>query len=188
MDAKVLPNNVDGYRTTFTCELCGFEPKTKNKYRERKHHLVTKHFKERIDQEIPNSEPFSCLRAGCVYVGSNKETLFRHAMRQHNLLKIFICEALAEKGIPYSVDDDNRRRKRKLSDPTEKKQVSSRFGGHEESKSEHFIEFVPSSGMEEWRRNCFGNPDESKQSQLVKGTHLGLETNHSSREIKRLYK
>ena len=26
-----LPNNINGHRTTHTCELCGFEPKTKNK-------------------------------------------------------------------------------------------------------------------------------------------------------------
>ena len=34
-----LPNNVNGHRTTHTCELCGFEPKTKNKYREKQETL-----------------------------------------------------------------------------------------------------------------------------------------------------
>ena len=46
--------------TNFTCELCGFEPKTKNKYREKQDHLAMKHFKDKIDKIIPNSQPYIC--------------------------------------------------------------------------------------------------------------------------------
>ena len=45
--------------TNFTCELCGFEPKTKNKYREKQDHLAMKHFKDKIDKIIPHSQPYN---------------------------------------------------------------------------------------------------------------------------------
>ena len=47
-----LPNNVNGHRTIYTCELCGFEPKTINKLREKQDHLIMKHFKEKINDIV----------------------------------------------------------------------------------------------------------------------------------------
>ena len=32
LETAQLPNNVNSHGTDFTCELCGIEPKTKNKY------------------------------------------------------------------------------------------------------------------------------------------------------------
>merc|ERR1712013_334077 len=46
LDIQGLPKNANGFRTTHTCELCGFEPKTKNKYREKQallRHYTGKH-------------------------------------------------------------------------------------------------------------------------------------------------
>merc|ERR1712062_874945 len=39
----------------FTCELCGFRPKTKNKYIEKQDHLMNRHFKKQIDQLLVNN-------------------------------------------------------------------------------------------------------------------------------------
>ena len=52
LDIKGLTNNALGFRTIHTCELCGFEPSSKNKYREKQDHLVRKHFREQIEEEI----------------------------------------------------------------------------------------------------------------------------------------
>jgi len=176
--ASALPNNVDGYRTGFTCELCGFEPKTKNKYRERKHHLVMKHFKERIDKEIPASEPFTCPTVGCVYIGVNKQSLLRHSIRQHNLLKLFICDALAEKGIAYSLTDEGRRRKRKYSEPTElqdEKQNSSRLD-HSENKTKHLgqlRDIIIPSVSNDWRRHLFGSSEDQQTTRRATSSFFG---------------
>ena len=49
---------------SLTCELCGFEPRTKNKYREKQDHLVEKHFKDEIDKIIPFCSPYVCPEQG----------------------------------------------------------------------------------------------------------------------------
>ena len=49
---------------SLTCELCGFEPRTKNKYREKQDHLVEKHFKDEIDKIIPFCSPYVCPAEG----------------------------------------------------------------------------------------------------------------------------
>ena len=49
---------------SLTCELCGFEPRTKNKYREKQDHLVEKHFKDQIDKIIPFCSPYACPEEG----------------------------------------------------------------------------------------------------------------------------
>jgi hypothetical protein len=67
LDIQGLPKNASGFRTTHTCELCGFEPKTKNKYREKQDHLVMKHFKERIDKIFPHCRPYSCPADECPF-------------------------------------------------------------------------------------------------------------------------
>ena len=98
-----LPKNVNGFRTTHTCELCGFEPKTKNKYREKQDHLVMKHFKEKIDKIFPHSRPYACPTAECGFQGKDKQALLRHYTGKHGILEKYLKEALAEKGTYYSL-------------------------------------------------------------------------------------
>ena len=57
------------------CELCGFEPKTKNKSRERQDHLAMKHYRDRIQADLSASTNFSCPM--CDYVGKDKQTIYR---------------------------------------------------------------------------------------------------------------
>jgi hypothetical protein len=97
-----LPKNLNGFRTTHTCELCGFEPKTKNKYREKQDHLVMKHFKERIDKIFPHCRPYTCPSEDCVFTGKDKQALLRHYTGKHGILEKYLKEALAEKGINYT--------------------------------------------------------------------------------------
>ena len=96
-----LPKNVNGVRTAHTCELCGFEPKTKNKYREKQDHLVMKHFKEKIDKIFPHCRPYSCPTAECSFTGKDKQALLRHYTGKHGILERYLREALAEKGISF---------------------------------------------------------------------------------------
>ena len=86
LDLVGLPKNANGFRTTHTCELCGFEPKTKNKYREKQDHLVMKHFKERIDKIFPHCRPYSCPNPECDFTGKDKQALLRHYTGKHKLL------------------------------------------------------------------------------------------------------
>ena len=44
------------------CDICGFEPYTKNKYREKQDHLTKQHFKERIDALLPLTSPYRYTR------------------------------------------------------------------------------------------------------------------------------
>ena len=96
-----LPKNLNGIRTTHTCELCGFEPKTKNKYREKQDHLVMKHFKEQIDKIFPHCRPYTCPTPDCNFTGKDKQALLRHYTGKHGILEKYLKEALAEKGINY---------------------------------------------------------------------------------------
>ena len=104
-----LPKNSNGFRTTHTCELCGFEPKTKNKYREKQDHLVMKHFKEKIDKIFPHCRPYSCPAAECVFNGKDKQALLRHYTGKHGILERYLREALAEKGISVRISTENTR-------------------------------------------------------------------------------
>ena len=106
-----LPKNVNGFRTTHTCELCGFEPKTKNKYREKQDHLVMKHFKEKIDKIFPHSRPYACPTEECGFQGKDKQALLRHYTGKHGILEKYLKEALAEKGISYVPGDHGSKRK-----------------------------------------------------------------------------
>ena len=94
-----LPKNLNGIRTTHTCELCGFEPKTKNKYREKQDHLVMKHFKEKIDKIFPHCRPYTCPSGDCSFTGKDKQALLRHYTGKHGILERYLREALAENGI-----------------------------------------------------------------------------------------
>lgn len=110
LDLNGLPKNQNGFRTTHTCELCGFEPKTKNKYREKQDHLVMKHFKEKIDKIFPHCRPYACPAPECPFTGKDKQALLRHYTGKHGILERYLKEALAEKGIDYSPNENGKRR------------------------------------------------------------------------------
>ena len=110
LDIQGLPKNANGFRTTHTCELCGFEPKTKNKYREKQDHLVMKHFKERIDKIFPHCRPYSCPNTECSFEGKDKQALLRHYTGKHGVLELYLKEALMAKGINYHLSDSAKRK------------------------------------------------------------------------------
>ena len=110
VDINGLPKNANGIRTTHTCELCGFEPKTKNKYREKQDHLVMKHFKDRIDKIFPHCRPYKCPNPDCDFTGKDKQALLRHYTGKHGVLELYLREALAEKGIQYNISDSAKRK------------------------------------------------------------------------------
>jgi len=110
LDVQGLPKNANGFRTTHTCELCGFEPKTKNKYREKQDHLVMKHFKERIDKIFPHCRPYSCPNTECVFEGKDKQALLRHYTGKHGVLELYLKEALQARGINYHLSDSAKRK------------------------------------------------------------------------------
>ena len=110
LDLVGLPKNTNGFRTTHTCELCGFEPKTKNKYREKQDHLVMKHFKEKIDKIFPHCRPYTCPAASCEFTGKDKQALLRHYTGKHGILEQFLREALSERGINYAPGDFPKRK------------------------------------------------------------------------------
>eukprot|EP00088_Acartia_fossae_P039342 TRINITY_DN4095_c0_g1_i10.p1 TRINITY_DN4095_c0_g1~~TRINITY_DN4095_c0_g1_i10.p1 ORF type:complete len:472 (-),score=175.36 TRINITY_DN4095_c0_g1_i10:298-1713(-) len=110
LDMNALPKNANGIRTTHTCELCGFEPKTKNKYREKQDHLVMKHFKDRIDKIFPHCRPYTCPNPDCDFTGKDKQALLRHYTGKHGVLELYLREALAEKGIQYNISDSAKRK------------------------------------------------------------------------------
>jgi len=105
-----LPKNVNGVRTAHTCELCGFEPKTKNKYREKQDHLVMKHFKEKIDKIFPHCRPYACPTPECGFTGKDKQALLRHYTGKHGILERYLREALAEKGISFVPGESGKRK------------------------------------------------------------------------------
>ena len=70
------------------CELCGFVPYTKNKYREKQDHLAKFHFKERIDAVLPTGRPYACPADECEYLGKDKQDILRHYTGKHNILKV----------------------------------------------------------------------------------------------------
>lgn len=105
-----LPKNANGFRTTHTCELCGFEPKTKNKYREKQDHLVMKHFKEQIDKIFPHCRPYSCPAKECPFEGKDKQALLRHYTGKHGVLEFYLKNALNERGISYHLSDSAKRK------------------------------------------------------------------------------
>jgi len=110
LDIQGLPKNANGFRTTHTCELCGFEPKTKNKYREKQDHLVMKHFKERIDKIFPHCRPYSCPNTECTFEGKDKQALLRHYTGKHGVLELYLREALLARGINYHLSDSAKRK------------------------------------------------------------------------------
>lgn len=59
------------------CEICGFAPYTKNKYREKQDHLAKLHFKERIENLLPFGSPYCCPSDQCQYRGKDKQDIQR---------------------------------------------------------------------------------------------------------------
>ena len=82
------------------CELCGFKPKTKNKYRERQDHLYMKHFKKEFDLIMPHVSPWICPEVNCDYSGKDKQSVLRHFMGKHGILEKFLSKALAKSTQP----------------------------------------------------------------------------------------
>jgi len=78
------------------CEICGFIPYTKNKYREKQDHLAKMHFKERIDVLIPTTRPYACPYTSCAYQGRDRQDILRHYTGKHNILKMWVDEFVRE--------------------------------------------------------------------------------------------
>jgi len=78
------------------CEICGFVPYTKNKYREKQDHMAKSHFKERIDGLLPSGSPYSCPDPECQYRGKDKQDVQRHYTGKHNILKMWVDSFLRE--------------------------------------------------------------------------------------------
>jgi len=97
----------------FTCELCGFEPKTKNKYREKQDHLMNRHFKKQIDQLMVNNTHKKCPT--CDYEAGDRQSLLRHYTAKHGILEKLLSEALEEQNIDDEMKVENHRgTKRKI--------------------------------------------------------------------------
>ena len=87
-----LHNSLDGRNGLGRncCEICGFVPYTKNKYREKQDHMAKLHFKERIDGLLPSSSPYVCPAELCQYRGKDRQDVQRHYTGKHNILKMWV--------------------------------------------------------------------------------------------------
>merc|ERR1719361_1331092 len=85
------------------CEICGFEPKTKNKSRERQDHLAMKHYRERIQSDLTEVTNFQCPL--CDYVGKDKQTIYRHYTGKHKVVEQYLADDIRDgKVIPLSLE------------------------------------------------------------------------------------
>ena len=75
------------------CELCGFEPKTKNKSRERMDHLAMKHFRDQMISELRKDKPMKCPRCE-VFESKDRQQLFRHMISKHKVLDHYLLAAI----------------------------------------------------------------------------------------------
>ena len=82
-----------GTSTTRMCEICGFEPKTKNKSRERMDHLAMKHFRDQMISELRKDKPMKCPRCD-VFESKDRQQLFRHMISKHKVLDGYLTEAV----------------------------------------------------------------------------------------------
>ena len=73
------------------CELCGFEPKTKNKSRERMNHLTRKHFQEQMNNKLNSDNPKKCPRCD---MRDFKDTSSLHMISKHNVLDQHLVDAI----------------------------------------------------------------------------------------------
>jgi len=107
----------------FTCELCGFEPKTKNKYREKQDHLMNRHFKKQID-ELVNNAHRNLKCPNCDYEAGDRQSLLRHYTAKHGILEKLLSQALEERNIDDEMKVENRGTKRKLAKVSEEEKNS----------------------------------------------------------------
>ena len=82
-----------GISTTRMCELCDFEPKTKNKSRERMDHLAMKHFRDQMINELRKDKPMKCPRCD-VFESKDRQQLFRHMISKHKVLDYYLADAI----------------------------------------------------------------------------------------------
>ena len=82
-----------GTSTTRMCEICGFEPKTKNKSRERMDHLAMKHFRDQMISELRKDKPMKCPRCD-IFESKDRQQLFRHMISKHKVLDGYLTEAV----------------------------------------------------------------------------------------------
>ncbi len=75
------------------CEICGYEPKTKNKSRERSDHLAMKHYKERIERDLAQIVDQTCPICG--FRGKDKQTIYRHYTGKHRVVEKYLADDLA---------------------------------------------------------------------------------------------
>ena len=83
------------YLSKYGCELCDFVAQTKNKYREKQDHLSSVHFKDKIDKLIPKCRPYNCPEIDCSFVGKDNQSVLRHFIGKHDILKKLLKEALS---------------------------------------------------------------------------------------------
>ncbi len=78
---------------TRLCELCGFEPRTKNKSRERMDHLAMKHFRDQMISELRKDKPMKCPRCD-QFESKDRQQLFRHMISKHKVLDFYVAAAV----------------------------------------------------------------------------------------------
>ena len=78
---------------TRICELCGFEPRTKNKSRERMDHLAMKHFREQMISELRKDKPMNCPRCDN-FESKDRQQLFRHMISKHKVLDFYLAASI----------------------------------------------------------------------------------------------
>ena len=87
------------HKYSYLFRLCGFEPKTINKYREIQDHLTNIHFRDKIEANLPQIRPFICPyylekdNQPCNYLGKDKQALLRH-ISKHGILEKYMEEEL----------------------------------------------------------------------------------------------
>ena len=71
--------------------------KTKKKLRAKQDHMALKHFKDKLDKDLPHCRPFVCPLSGDTLC--DKISLIRHYLytgKHVRVLKVYLDEALAE--------------------------------------------------------------------------------------------
>ncbi len=93
----------DRRNTGRPCEICGYEPKTKNKSRERQDHLAMKHYRQRIEEDLKDvTSNYKCPI--CEYVGKDKQTIYRHYTGKHKVVESYLqADIDSGKVIPLAV-------------------------------------------------------------------------------------
>ena len=77
------------------CEICGYEPKTKNKSRERQDHLAMKHYRPRIEEDLKAVTVNNYKCPICDYMGKDKQTIYRHYTGKHKVVEKYLADDIA---------------------------------------------------------------------------------------------